>query len=119
MINPDITYNRVYYVESSELRNPIAIRPHLINEYMEWEDTSRGSHAKIKKIRFTPFSKKDPKSIPDKIEIVTMEGEIVTLHKLTLNLYNDKVKEFVAGKPDFKTDDELQNYYLNTNFQIY
>lgn len=119
MINPDITYNQVYYVESPYIRNLVAIRPHIKDDLIEWEDTDRGSHASIEKIRFTPSPKEHPEAIPEKIEIITNEGEPITLRKLTLPLYDKEVREYVAGKPKFESEEELQKYYLDTNFQDY
>lgn len=119
MINPDVTYNQVYYVESPNVRNPVAIRPHIKDDIIEWEDTGRGDYAAINKIRFTPSPKEHPETIPEKIEVITPQGEPITLHRLTLQLYNDEVRDYVAGKPKFSTEDELQKYYLTTNFQTY
>lgn len=119
MINPDVSFNGVYYVESSISREPVAIRPHLKNHFMEWGDTSRGSHVELDSIKFTPSPREQPGSIPEKIEILSKRGEKLTLIFLSLELYNNKVKKRVAGRPEFNSQEELQNYYLNTNFQAY
>lgn len=115
MKRPEIIFQQVYYVESKRPRNPVGIRPYIEKDLIEWENTSSGSYVRFSKISITPQESK----LPDEIKVITVDGEKITFRKLTLELYNQRVKEFVAGSPDFASDEDLQNYYLETNFQAY
>lgn len=106
-------YNHVYYVEGTGKRsfNLIAIEPRVIEKRIEWQDTSRGVCLNV--INVTSEENEE------KISILTREGEIVILTLLTLHLYNEKVKRYVAGSPEFCSTEEIQQYYLTTNFDLY
>lgn len=109
-------YPYVYMVESSRPRNLVAISPRIRNERLEWEDTGRGTSVSIKEILFSMKLTKENLEIPQQIEVLTEEGEEITLTYLTIELYDEKVKDFVAGQPDFINTEDLQVYYLTTNF---
>jgi hypothetical protein len=109
--------NQVYFVECPErIMNPIAIRPHIRPNSIWWEDTSRGTSIQIEKIDIEP---KDPNRPPTKIEIQTKDGQHITLTALTLNIFNSKVRDHVAGKPSFDNDEKLIKYYMETDFENY
>ena len=111
-------YPHVYYVESSGnlTLNPIAIRPRIIGKEIIWEDTARGMALPFTEIEILPNpSTKEPK----KIEIITPDSDKVVFLLLTVNLFNQKARQRVAGNLQFKSDQDLQNYYLRTNFYAY
>jgi hypothetical protein len=113
-VNP-ITYNDVYYVEAARemSMNPVAIRPEIHKNYARWNDTSRGGVVSIDSIETEP---KDSTSPPKKIIIKTKEGEKVILWQLSLEIYNAKVKKWVYNQPEFTSHEQLQEFYLKTNF---
>ncbi|MCH9609205.1 MAG: hypothetical protein S4CHLAM45_04280 [Chlamydiales bacterium] len=114
------TFDAVYFVSYNDPKlrlDPIAIRPTFESHHVIWEDTGRGTSLNLKKINISSESKK-AKS-PEKIEIETKNGKHITLTKMTLNLFNEQVRNQAAGNPDFHSDSELQEYYLNTNFDYY
>lgn len=103
--------NKVYSLSSKDPKvqlNPIVIRPHVVNDRVEWEDTDRGGYIKFQKIEISKTHKQ--------IRITGKAGEVILLTLLTLKIYNEKLKHRVSGHPEFSSDDELMNYYLNTNF---
>ncbi len=106
----------VYFVkEFEELHiNPVAIRPeYLFREDLhlgsvKWGDTSKGFQNRIDEVKVD--------STTSEIHLHTEDGDDLTLVKLTNALYNQHVREYVYDKPTFSSDEELQNYYLNNNF---
>lgn len=105
---------KVYYIETNTTNRdfaPIAIAPHIIQNRIEWSDTSRGDFVFFKNIALSPSE--------DKIEITTEEGDKVILKLLTLPIYNEKIRRWAAHQPIFNSDNELQDYYLTTNFELY
>lgn len=113
-VDKEIVFNHVYYVERAENGppfNPIAIRPRIYVDRIEWEDTSNGARISFKEIEVGQDQKK--------IKIISKEGYVVILSILTLALFDEKVRHRVAGNLQVKTDKELSDYYLNTNFYIY
>jgi hypothetical protein len=116
-----VMYERVYYVEdenSSTPLNPIAIRPTIQDKKISWEDTSRGQKIKVADIK---LEYEDPKikKFPKQIIILSDQGDKIILKELDVPLYNEKVKEYVVGKPSFNKDAELQGYFLTTNFEAF
>ena len=112
-INQDINY--VYYVENPDrIMNPVAIRPHIRPDSAWWEDTSRGTSVKIAKIELEMQGSGTP---PSKITIETKDHQHITLTALTLDIFNAKVREHVAGKPVFQTEEMLIDFYMKTNFE--
>ncbi len=104
----------VYYANSKDCTvNPIAIRPNLTKEKITWEDTSRGFSARLA----TLVTNSEEGQEPDVIEVTTQDKKNIRLVKLTLDIYNTHVKGRVAGHPKFDSDQEIQNYYLNTSFE--
>ncbi len=104
----------VYHVLSSdkeETVNLIAIRPTYNNDLIVWEDTGRGTIYSLKEPLQFPANE-----IPDQIIFKAKNGNTYTLTKMTVERYNQYVREHAAGMLSFTTDEELQSYYLNTNF---
>lgn len=60
------------------------------------------------------MNKKTP--LPQEIKITTEDGKVVTLTYMTLDIYNEHVQNRSVGKPSFHNDEEVQSYYLSTNF---
>ncbi len=116
MIKP-VSYEAVYYAESDNLPiNPIAIRPTIHDRLIWWNDTTPGRGRSFEIVKLEVHNGSN--SIPESIECLTKEGKKVTLRLLTNDLYNQKVKEKVFGKPDFTTDESIQKYYLETDFDL-
>lgn len=116
--NPPVQYEDVYYVESAKkdsVINPIAIRPTIVGERIEWADTSRGTYRKFKQIQIIP----ENQGSPEKIHILAKDDEQITLVRLTLDVYNRFLKHRVAGQPAFTSDNEVKQHYLTTNFDLY
>ena len=112
------TVEAVYFVSCDDpnLRlDPIAIRPTFEPHRVMWEDTGTGTILNMK--RSIIVSEKV--ELPEKIEIEIVNGKHITLTKMTVTLFNEHVRDQAAGNPDFRTNGELQEYYLNTNFDYY
>lgn len=125
--NP-MRYEGVYYAESmtrGHNLNPVAICPKINGKKIEWGDTSHGTARKIAEIRLfdkqgttVSDNRANPKvSSPEKIVLKTEDNELVQLTKMTLDVYNRFVRHRVAGNPEFHSDDEVQSYFMNTNFE--
>lgn len=122
-----ISIRGVYYLESQNANmNPIAIRIQTTPpDYIAWEDTGHGRILRNSKVLFdgkeinanTP-AEIDLDHIPETIEVTSQTGEVYQFVKLTLKLFNEKLKPYVAagGSLNFKNDRELQEYYLTTDF---
>ncbi len=112
-------YEDVYFVDagSDSEYNSVAIRPEIHNDYMKWEDTSRGGSASIQEIEMEP--KGATSTPPQKITIKTEEGEKIIFWQLNLKIYNEKVRDWVYNQPKFNSDAELKNFYLKTDFHKY
>lgn len=100
--------NHAYYVEAPKdyPTNPVAIRPKVQGDIILWEDTSRGKTLRVQEI----------KESPNRIDITTKDGLTYSLILLTKDLYDKKVKDRVMLPPSFKTDQEVQEFYLKTDF---
>ena len=110
------SYEQVYYAETTNRDRPlnlIAIRPKIEGDHIEWEDTSWGTRFEVMSIQ---FKQEKTDLFPQQIIISLKNGEAITLQKLTLSIYDEKVKHWVMGKIAFNSDEELQNYYLTTAF---
>lgn len=119
MNNLSTMYNRVYYVHSSNpevTMNLIAIRPIIGDHLIEWGDTSWGTRLQFKRI---DIDKDKNDQYPKEIRIITKDGQEITLTLLNLENYNAHVREWVVGQISFNSDEELQQYYLKTNFLAY
>ena len=116
-----IHFNGVYYLESQNpMMNPIAIRPELTPpNYIAWEDTSNGRILSFANILINGQEfQTEIKDIPTHITIIDLNGETYSLVKLTLAIFNDRLRKTVAGSEElnFQSDQEIQEYYLHTNF---
>lgn len=132
-----ISFNAVYYVESSEnalpFRHntaPIAIRPTIDgqNHMAEWgTNSSRGDwivwdHVSVNVSKYA--DPRGPNSVivrdncPDKI-VIGREGCTVRLQKLTNEIFNQTIRSQVSAgeKLVFHSDEDVQSYYLNTSFE--
>lgn len=111
-------FEQVYYVEASNggYANPVAIRPGIYEDRVEWEDTSKGKIVYLGKINDLNQTGNTP---PDLIEITSNDGRFYRLQKLTNHLYENNVRAKVAFTPSFSSDDELRKFYLTKNFEIY
>ena len=121
VVEKQISFKAVYYLESQNPNmNPIAIRPELTPpNYIAWEDTSNGRILRFSKILLDGEEMQGKlEKIPETIEFISKDNEIYKLVKLTVSLFNQELKEHVAGGESlkFQTDEELQNYYLKTDF---
>jgi hypothetical protein len=115
-MQPVLFYNAVYYVECpTKVLNPIAIRPHISSKEARWEDTSRGTTVRIIKAVIHQTSEKS--SPPPRISLTTDKNDVVELSKLTLKIYNEKLKSRTVDRPSFTSDDAVQQYYLKQNFE--
>ncbi|CRX37548.1 hypothetical protein [Estrella lausannensis] len=128
--NNPMAYNGVYYAESmtkDKSVNPVAICPLVKGRSIQWGDTSQGTAKKIAEIQLfgdngesqAVGAKNNDNTLPSKIVVTTSDDEMVVLTKMTLDVYNRFVRHRVAGSPDFKSDDEVQAYFMNTNFDAY
>jgi len=117
-----VVIDAVYFVESEKPHNVIAVRPHLSHDSVWWEDTSRGTEVRYTKLK---VDGKDFTGVlsttPNLLEMVLDDGSTCQLSKLTQKLFNEKVKYHVAGGETMihNSDEDLQNYYLHTNFYLY
>lgn len=122
-IDKKIHFDGVYYLESQNPNmNPIAIRPELTPpNWAAWEDTGHGRIIRCSNILLDGQElQAQPKELlPERIEIVDHNGQTFKLVKLTLALFNEKLKDHVArgGEMNFNSDQELQNHYLKEDFQ--
>jgi|GEM_PF-4888567 len=113
----------VYYLETqNEGMNPIAIRPEITPPlYFSWEDTSNGRTLRLSQI-FLDDNELDSRitlnQIPKKIEITSIKGDRYQFIKLTKKIFDEKLKDFVAGggSLNFEDDKQVQDYYLKTHF---
>jgi hypothetical protein len=62
------------------------------------------------------FVNKVDAKLPEKITIIDTDENKYILQALTLDIYNKYVKERVCGKLEFKSDEEVQNFYKELNF---
>jgi hypothetical protein len=119
---PPFTLDGVYYLESQNpSMNPIAIRPGVSPpDYISWEDTSNGRILHASKILLDGQELVNkPSALPNRIEIISSSGETYKLIKLTKQIFENKLKTSVAGgdKLHFQNDQEIQEYFLKTNFE--
>jgi hypothetical protein len=124
---PKITVKAVYWVEElnkpPEERpiNPLAINPVCITggdcQIIEWYDTARGSRFTVSKLSINPEEvENEGDETPDQIHLTTDQERHIVLHKLTKELFKTNIEQSVAGTLDFDTDEEYQNYFMETLF---
>lgn len=121
MINiPKGRYDAVYFVEAppGTLFNPFAIRPEVLaNNEVCWLDTSRGITLPYTSITAPDAMKDAP---PEKIDITTQDGAHIILRKLTLTIYKQLVHDGkIMNPPLLHSDEEVQQFYLNSIFEPY
>ncbi|MGM0439923.1 MAG: hypothetical protein ACQEP8_02255 [Chlamydiota bacterium] len=60
------------------------------------------------------------KECPSEIIVINEEGKKLKLTKLTKELFDEKVKDHVLDGPnlEFKTDQEVQDFYLRPDFMV-
>lgn len=117
---PPVTYEQVYFVEAAQARrplNPIAIKPSIQGQEILWNDTGRGVLLQASHIVCEYDKPSHSAAFPDRIVITLESGATITLTALDLDLYYAKLKQNVAGQPNFETDQELRYYYLHTDFE--
>ncbi|NGX59824.1 MAG: hypothetical protein KR126chlam3_00981 [Chlamydiae bacterium] len=118
--NTPVSLEGVYYVESpGRPLGHIAIRPKFREQDVEWDDTSTGISMRLDPTshHWEQLKSQAPNSHLEKIAFVySKQKKQITLRYLTLELYNEKLKSKVAGKPSFSSTEELQKYYLSTDF---
>ncbi len=118
-----ITCDQVFLVppEPGKEKGSVAIRPKITDQRIEWNNTMRGVSYLIKSVHTEPSvsSEEDGKILLRKITFETEEGKILNLSLLNLDLYHQYLQKWSAGKPDFPSDDTLQKFYLETNFNLY
>lgn len=120
-INNPTHFNGVYYLESQNPNmNPLAIRPEVTPpDYAAWNDTANGRIMHCSKVLIDDVEFQDGQLqgiIPNRIEVFDNKGNVFRLVKLTTQLFNEKLKDQVAGGDNlnFSSDQELQNYFLKT-----
>ena len=121
-INHAVHFDGVYYLESQNPNmNPLAIRPEVTPpDYAAWDDTANGRIMHCAKVLINGVELKEsagqPEVAPDRIEVIDNKGMIFKLVKLTTQLFNERLRDHVAGGPElqFSSDQELQDYFLKT-----
>lgn len=137
-----VMFNSVYLVECSRddephirhSRAPIAIRPRIDlraqnatwetnssrSEYISWDKVE--GIARNQPVESQGISEQEVGIIngggPDRI-LLSKENHSLRLVKLTRELFDEKVRPYVAGGANlsFASDEELQKFYLSTNFE--
>lgn len=115
------TIQAVYYVESQNPGfNPLAIRLQIKEDQVEWEDTGHGRAVSYSKLFFDDKavvpSLETPTIAPNRIKVISRDGKTIELTKLTLDIFKNKVHAAKKEKLNFKTDEDVQKYYLTTDF---
>jgi hypothetical protein len=105
-------YNAAYYIEAHNAPgfSRVAISPNVVSEYLiNWKTTNgRGDQVPVQ----IPLDLSDP----SRITVNLSPNRFLILQKLTKDIYDEKVKPFVNGHPEFNSDAELQDFYLNADF---
>src|ERR1700753_1007897 len=101
-IEHKVNFDGVYYLESQNPHmNPIAIRPELTpSDYAAWEDTSNGRIIHFSKVILDGQElQAEPAqpTVPNRIEFIDTKGQSFKLVKITVALFNEKLKGRVAG----------------------
>ena len=107
--------NQVYYVETTCNANPVAIKPEIKPSRIQWMDTSKGKVVPLGKINNIEALKK---GAFDVIEVTSAEANIIHYVSLRYNSYNEKVKPRVMLPPSLESDEAVQKFYLEKDFEI-
>jgi hypothetical protein len=135
-----VIFDCVYFIECSQedaphIRHsiaPLAIRP-LIKvemhqatwgtnswrgEYISWDDVNPKIDSFVRQADKQGDEPIFVKESPDKI-IFTKDTHVLTLVKLTLKLFDQKVRPIVAGGGTltFANDEEVQKFFLTASFE--
>ena len=104
--------SQVYFVQSTDdpAANPVAIRPAVYENRIEWGDTAHGKV--LVGAHVDNLADVAGQAAPDVIKITARDQKHYTLIKLTLEIYNKSVRDIVAEKPEFPTTEALQKHYL-------
>lgn len=102
----------VFYLEvdgkGKNSADPIAINIHVEGQKASWRDTRHGHTIHLKEWK---------KLNENSYEFIDKEGAIYRLSPLTLEIFNDKIKNSVVPMDKaFQSDEELRLYYQQTNF---
>lgn len=109
----------LWYVENLDenLMDHLVIKPEIVIEKrkngkmkLQWHHTTALKTIQIANIKLN----REDKSV----EVQATDNQVYEFVPLTLDLYNRKIKPEVEAN-EFKTFDELKNYYLNTNFYAF
>lgn len=126
-----LTINAVYFpsfIPPEEFSlNPVAIRPKFgeksMGRWIEWNDTSRGSSYFYLNKSFVDLKGQlvseeavKNKVIPNQISCHLQNGKDLSLILLTKSIYDQFLKDLIGI--DFKSDEEIQEYFLITNFDV-
>lgn len=120
----DRSFRDIYYVEAEskeQMFDPLAICPRIRRGHVEWYTTSPslpGVALKVKNIELMPHFVAENET-PELIYLDTYDYRKITLHRITLQIYENSVRQQLAGKPIFESLNELKRYFLETNFQAY
>jgi hypothetical protein len=106
--------NAVYFVENAEEFDlpSIAIRPTPFNGGLKCDGNPRG----FKMWGKFDVDGNDGANNPRKIIVHSEYGGDIILVKLTNDIYEKHLREYVIGQPKFNTDGELQDFYLKNDF---
>lgn len=108
----------VYYVESlnpDRRYHPLVIRPkiHKEKKRCEW---SNGEYIDFEEFVSDMNLEEIKKKPPHKFTLIDSTGDQITFVLMTVKLFNEKMSEEFPDSPIFSSDEELQKYYLYTNF---
>lgn len=120
----------VYYIASDNglSLEPLAIRPTIDwkRKRISWENTDQGQFFIFERINITENDyhryeeeKVEPPKIQFTVEKGLNKGKKIELALLNLDIFNGQLKSLVSDVQDFQSEQELKNYYLNTNFSGY
>lgn len=128
MINAVKQLNGLYSVQQFDLQGElkdwsIAICPEINQEIQRvlWRDGERGrivDYEKLKDLEIV-FSKANEgstltKEMPSKVTVIDQRNSsLYVLKPLTLQIYRENIKERLSGRPDFESDKEMTDFFLN------
>lgn len=105
MIAPAVMYMETTYPAQRPIAIKVSIDPK--KKTVSWDDTGRG-HA----VKFESYSIGDRK-----VQVISEDGSVWTFVPLTVEIFNRIKNQLTHINKDFKSDEELIEYYTKTNFQ--